>query len=161
MNTQLFLLLIQFLTSSRCIGLWDAVGSIYNDIEALKIKDTNLPTTVDVALHAVSLQENRREFRPALWTVPANGLESDQVFKQVSDRALEPSVVADVSKVWFPGSHTDVGGSYHEHRELVDLTWFPGTQGNVGGSQKRHELADISLFWMVVGQLASEQSRSH
>jgi hypothetical protein len=126
------------------------VGSIYNDINALKIKDTNLPATVDVALHALSLQENRREFRPTLWTVPATGLEGGQVLKQVSNRSPEYLSAANSTKVWFPGSHTDVGGEYHERRELVDLTWFPGTQGNVGGSQKRHELADISLFWMVV-----------
>jgi Uncharacterized alpha/beta hydrolase domain (DUF2235) len=80
---------------------------------------------------------------------------------EASDGALHPSNAANASKVWFPGSHADVGGAYHEHRELADVTWFPGTQGNVGGSQKPHELADISLFWMVVCHLATEQSKSN
>ncbi|EIM79229.1 uncharacterized protein STEHIDRAFT_69796 [Stereum hirsutum FP-91666 SS1] len=94
----------------RCVGFWDTAGAAYNQIEALRIKDTDLPSNIDVALHAVSLQENRREFRPTLWTTPENGLGANQVLKEV----------------WFPGAHSDVGGSY-----------------------ERHELADIALFWMV------------
>ncbi|KAF9236668.1 hypothetical protein BU15DRAFT_76766 [Melanogaster broomeanus] len=66
----------------------------------------SLPATVDVALHAISLQENRKKFLPTLWTPPKGGLGASQVLKQ----ALT----------------SDVGGGY-----------------------ERHELADISLFWMA------------
>ncbi|KIJ11726.1 hypothetical protein PAXINDRAFT_181808 [Paxillus involutus ATCC 200175] len=71
---------------------------------------TSLPATVDVALHAISLQENRQKFLPTLWTPPQAGLGTNQVLKQY----------------WFPGAHSDVGGSYEPH-----------------------ELADISLYWMA------------
>ncbi|KAF9225781.1 hypothetical protein BS17DRAFT_699538 [Gyrodon lividus] len=93
----------------RIVGVWDTVGSVYNTIDALNIKDTSLPVTVDAALHAISLQENRKKFLPTLWTPPKDGL-GKQVLKQY----------------WFPGAHSDVGGGY-----------------------ERHELADISLFWMA------------
>ncbi|KIK97192.1 hypothetical protein PAXRUDRAFT_825167 [Paxillus rubicundulus Ve08.2h10] len=94
----------------RVVGVWDTVGSVYKTIDALNIKDTSLPTTVDVALHAISLQENRRKFLPTLWTPPQGGIGKNQVLKQY----------------WFPGAHSDVGGGY-----------------------ERHELADISLYWMA------------
>ncbi|KAG7096272.1 hypothetical protein E1B28_003720 [Marasmius oreades] len=94
----------------KCVGVWDTVGSVFNEINALNIKDTSLPATVKVALHAVSLQENREVFLPTLWSFPSGGLKDGQVLKQV----------------WFPGAHSDIGGGY-----------------------KRHELADISVYWMA------------
>ena len=54
----------------RCVGVWDTVGSVYNTIDALNIKDTSLPPTIDIALHALALQENRQRFLPTLWTLP-------------------------------------------------------------------------------------------
>ena len=72
------------MASPRCVGVWDTVGSVYNTINALSIQDTSLPATIDTALHAVSLQENRGKFLPTLWTIPANGLRAGQVFKQVN-----------------------------------------------------------------------------
>ncbi|KIK01582.1 hypothetical protein K443DRAFT_98321 [Laccaria amethystina LaAM-08-1] len=95
----------------KCVGVWDTVGSVYKEINALNIVDTDLPKTVKVALHAISLQENRKKFLPTLWTIPEGGLEDNQV--------------------WFAGAHSDVGGGY-----------------------ERHELADISLYWMT-GELTS------
>ena len=77
----------------RCVGVWDTVGSVFNTINALSITDTDLPASIDCALHAMSLQENREKFLPTLWTVPSRGLVSlangsPQVFKQVSDRTV-------------------------------------------------------------------------
>ncbi|KAG7096255.1 hypothetical protein E1B28_003703 [Marasmius oreades] len=94
----------------KCVGVWDTVGSVFSEIDALNIKDTSLPATVKVGLHTLSLQENRKMFLPTLWMVPSGGLRDGQILKQF----------------WFPGAHSDVGGGY-----------------------KRHELADISLYWMA------------
>ena len=60
------------------------MGSVQGTIDALSIQDTTLPATVEVALHALSLQENREKFLPTLWTPPASGLKEGQVLKQVS-----------------------------------------------------------------------------
>ncbi|KAI1789975.1 hypothetical protein LXA43DRAFT_538200 [Ganoderma leucocontextum] len=91
----------------KCVGVWDTVGSVYQEIDALNIVDTSLPATVKVALHAVSIQENRKKFLPTLWTTPSGGLKPDQVLKQV----------------WFAGAHSDVGGGYERH-ELADIALF-------------------------------------
>ena len=66
------------------MGVWDTVGSIPNMIDALEIKDTSLPATVDIALHAISLQENRQAFLPTLWSEPQGGLPANQILKQVN-----------------------------------------------------------------------------
>lgn len=95
----------------ECVGVWDTVGSVFDEINALSIKDKSLPATVKVALHALSIHENREEFLPTLWKTPPGGkLGAQQTLKQI----------------WFGGAHSDVGGGY-----------------------ERHELADISLFWMA------------
>ncbi|KAJ6476479.1 hypothetical protein C8R47DRAFT_1052124 [Mycena vitilis] len=99
----------------KCVGVWDTVGSVFNEIDALNIADTSLPPTVEVALHAISLHENREKFLPTLWSVPSRGLKAHQKLLQV----------------WFPGAHGDVGGGY-----------------------ERHELSDISVFWMA-GEIKS------
>ncbi|KAG2126840.1 hypothetical protein DEU56DRAFT_537692 [Suillus clintonianus] len=91
----------------KCVGVWDTVGSVFATVDALAITDTSLPATIDIALHALSLQENRQKFLPTLWTMPQGGLAPNQTLKQV----------------WFPGSHEDVGGG-HERRELQDIALF-------------------------------------
>ncbi|KAG1770295.1 hypothetical protein EV702DRAFT_1202478 [Suillus placidus] len=91
----------------KCVGVWDTVGSVDSTIDALAIKDTSLPVTVDIALHALALHENREKFLPTLWTTPQSELAPNQTLKQV----------------WFPGAHSDVGGGY-ERRELADIALF-------------------------------------
>ncbi|KAK7013283.1 hypothetical protein R3P38DRAFT_1510203 [Favolaschia claudopus] len=91
----------------RCLGVWDTVGAVSGTPATLHLTDSVVPSIVENAFHAMSVQENRKEFRPTFFTLPAN---STQTLKEV----------------WFPGAHSDVGGSY-----------------------ERHELADISLFWMT------------
>ncbi|KAI6102303.1 hypothetical protein EDD17DRAFT_1694523 [Pisolithus thermaeus] len=112
-------------TRIKCVGVWDTVGAILNTVNALGIEDTSLPPTVDIALHAVSLQDNRDKFMPTLWQTPPNGLDVDIV-----SNAMSISKTADTTtnlQVWFPGAHSDVGGGY-----------------------ERQDLSDLALFWMVV-----------
>ena len=51
-------------------------------MDALHLKDTVVPASVDVALHALSLQENRKEFRPKLFTLAVG---RNQVLKEVRE----------------------------------------------------------------------------
>ncbi|KAG1755267.1 uncharacterized protein EDB91DRAFT_1098085 [Suillus paluster] len=91
----------------KCVGVWDTVGSVFDTIDALAFSDAELPATVEIALHAISLHENRKEFLPTLWSTPQEKLAPKQILKQV----------------WFPGAHADVGGGY-ERRELQDIALF-------------------------------------
>ncbi|KAJ7023201.1 hypothetical protein C8F04DRAFT_1213330 [Mycena alexandri] len=94
-------------TTIKCLGVWDTVG-VKDEPAALHIADTIVPSNVERALHAVSLQENRAEFSPTLFTLPSR---SNQILKE------------GCSAYWFPGSNLGVGGSY-EHHELADIALF-------------------------------------
>lgn len=95
------------------IGVWDTVGALGVPVDGLHVvswlnrrwqfHDTDLSTTVDAAFHALSIDEQRGPFRPALWTQ--------------QDPAPEEQVV---EQVWFSGVHCDVGGGSAGH-ELSDI----------------------------------------
>ncbi|MDJ0653675.1 MAG: DUF2235 domain-containing protein [Xanthomonadales bacterium] len=90
-------------TPIRFLGVWDTVGAlgIPDDMPFLNLMDqprkwnfhdTKIGKSVEVARHAIALDEHRASFTPTLWvSVPKN---------------------ADVKQIWFPGSHSDVGGGY-------------------------------------------------
>jgi len=69
--------------------------------------DNELSVRVPVGLHALSIDENRKEFLPILWDdVDAKGIAAGQIVEQV----------------WFPGVHSDIGGGYDDDWKLADLT---------------------------------------
>lgn len=96
------------------VGVWDTVGALgvpgklfsgFNE-NKYGFLDTTLSDCVDRAFHAVSIDERRASFQPALWT------NKDGSYRDNDAR---------VEQVWFPGCHCDVGGSYPES-ELADIT---------------------------------------
>ncbi|HEX6995268.1 MAG TPA: DUF2235 domain-containing protein [Gammaproteobacteria bacterium] len=102
----------------RCVGVWDTVGSlgIPGDLgRQLYLKpyyfyDVELSPLVDVGLHAIAIDEKRSAFAPTLW-----------------------------------GS---ADGKPHDG-QIVEQVWFPGVHSNVGGSYPDAGLSDIALDWMV------------
>ncbi len=89
------------LPSIEFVGAWDTVGSLgipvpfwgtLNEREFL-FHDTEPSKIIQHARHAVSIDENRVDFEPTLW----------------SDK---PG--SDVQQVWFAGVHGDVGGGLPE-----------------------------------------------
>ena len=91
----------------RCVGVWDTVGSlgIPGDLgrrllgQRFYFHDVQLNDKVDVALHAVAIDEKRSAFAPTLWVRPP-------------DAAPSPGQI--VEQVWFSGVHSNVGGSYKD-----------------------------------------------
>lgn len=91
----------------RCVGVWDTVGSLGIPGDRGRtflggkyyFHDVELGDYVDVALHAVAVDEKRSAFSPTLW-VNKNGepLNENQIVEQV----------------WFAGAHSNVGGSYND-----------------------------------------------
>ncbi len=68
---------------------------------------TELSIRVPVGLHALSIDENRREFAPVLWDdLAAEDKASGQIIEQC----------------WFPGVHSDVGGGYDDDDSLANLS---------------------------------------
>ncbi|EGV27918.1 Protein of unknown function DUF2235 [Thiorhodococcus drewsii AZ1] len=103
----------------RCVGVWDTVGAlgIPGDLGRRLLKsmfyfqNVQLDDKVTLALHAIGIDEKRSAFAPTLWVGPQDAeLPSGQTVEQV---------------------------------------WFPGVHSNVGGSYKDAGLSDVALDWMV------------
>lgn len=89
------------------IGVWDTVGSM-GWFWGRKFFDPTLHEDVTYGYHAISVDEKRKKFPVSLW---------DE--KRKFDHQT-------IEQVWFPGVHSDVGGSYAETG-----------------------LSDIALAWML------------
>ncbi len=80
------------------IGVWDTVGALGIPTRVLAFMDEKdlfydheLGSNVQVARHAVAIDERRADFEPTLWG---------------------PKEAIDIKQVWFAGVHADVGGGY-------------------------------------------------
>jgi hypothetical protein len=107
----------------KCIGVWDTVGS-YGIPSGLGLgaftrffvswtrgfHDREFGKHIDVGLHAMAADEMRRPFAPTIWIRKAD----------------DPPLQAVVEQVWFPGTHSNVGGGY-----------------------ARCGLSDLALTWMI------------
>ncbi|HJW82399.1 MAG TPA: DUF2235 domain-containing protein, partial [Acidiferrobacterales bacterium] len=95
-------------TRIRFIGVWDTVGSLGIPATGVPFSrdfyqwhDTELSKIVDYAYHALAIDEHRKDFAPAVWTV------------------RKPQNI-DVEQRWFVGAHSNVGGGYRND-PLPDL----------------------------------------
>ena len=85
----------------KFMGVWDTVGALGVPITWLhflsgkrhQFHDVKLSSYIENAYHAVSIDEKRKPFKPALWAAP----------KRESQK---------VEQVWFSGVHTNIGGGY-------------------------------------------------
>jgi uncharacterized protein (DUF2235 family) len=106
-----------FQTRIRFIGAWDTVGALgipWSGVPLISrvnrrwaFHDTELSRIVDGAFHALAIDEQRRPFKPSVWT-PNPDAEGQRV-----------------EQVWFPGVHCDVGGGYADSSLAdVPLRWM-------------------------------------
>ena len=101
----------------RFLGVFDTVGSlgIPGDVgKAIarrhQFHDTRLSGYVDIARHAVALDEHRPEFEPTLWS---------------SVPIPIPGHPTSVEQRWFVGTHSDVGGGGGRPRPSAPLSALP------------------------------------
>lgn len=89
------------ITPIEFVGVWDTVGALGIPVpfwgtlgkKEILFHDTAPSKIVQHARHAVSLDENREDFLPTLWSE-------------------KPGL--DLLQVWFAGVHSDVGGTYED-----------------------------------------------
>lgn len=94
------------LITIKAVGVFDTVGSLGipsvawqqklgfgHTTTELRFYDTMLSDRIENAFHALALDELRPPFSPTLWERPA------------SNRGI-----TNLRQVWFPGSHSNVGG---------------------------------------------------
>jgi uncharacterized protein (DUF2235 family) len=95
----------------KFVGVWDTVGAMgipFSFLGLLEDKDefydTKIGSNVEVARHAMAIDEHREDFEPTIWE-------------------LRPEV--DIKQVWFVGAHADVGGSYKPDSNGTLLSDYP------------------------------------
>src|SRR5581483_11265171 len=88
------------------IGIWDTVSSVGWITSPLRLYNIAQNPTIHHGRHAVSIDERRCFYRDNLWT-PA----TEEQLKEVASGS-DPEPRQDLLEVWFPGVHSDVGGSY-------------------------------------------------
>jgi uncharacterized protein (DUF2235 family) len=120
------------ITKIEFVGVWDTVGSLGIPVpfwgtlgeREFLFHDTEPSKIIRHARHAVSIDENREDFEPTLW----------------SDK---PDL--DLQQVWFAGVHSDVGGGYQE-RGLSDCAcqWMIREAGKFGLRFELHLTAAVA-----------------
>ena len=81
-----------------------------------KFHDFSLCKCVRHAYHALAINDERKQFKPTLWTTQ----NEEQPHVCGSPGCTEKSFQT-LCQVWFTGVHTDIGGGY-PHRGLSDIT---------------------------------------
>jgi uncharacterized protein (DUF2235 family) len=107
-------------TRVRYIGVWDTVGALGIPISQIPFSrdfyqwhDTELSKIVDYAIHAVAVDEHRKDFSVTLWS------------------KAKPENVK-VEQRWFAGAHSDVGGGEGGALPNLALRWLQDTAEEAG-----------------------------
>ena len=104
----------------KIVGVWDTVGSLgvpkigwlerlglqSSSMKEFAFYDTSLGNCIEYAFQALSLDERRFSFQPALW------------------EKLDGNYT-NLRQVWFPGAHSNVGGGYDDQQiATISLAWM-------------------------------------
>lgn len=115
----------------KFVGVWDTVGAMGIPISFLglfedkdEFYDTKLGRNVEVARHALAIDEKRSDFAPTIW---------------------EAKHGVDIKQTWFAGIHGDVGGGCKpDSNSLVAsvdaLIWMADEAGKFG--------LELEKFWL-------------
>jgi hypothetical protein len=113
--------------------------------------DTTLNVNVDYAKHAISIDENRKDFARVDWAPTA---EKQDKRDATGNLYFE--------QVWFPGVHADVGGGYEENESRLSdnaLAWMLAAASIVPGGLK-HDETVLRLHPDPTGPQHNEQKNS-
>ena len=95
----------------KFIGVWDTVGALGVPLRMLGFMDeknlfydNKIGPNIDIARHALAIDELRSDFEPTIWLGREN---------------------MDLKQVWFTGVHSDVGGGYKPDKNRQSLADIP------------------------------------
>ncbi|PWZ03482.1 hypothetical protein BCV70DRAFT_184479 [Testicularia cyperi] len=116
----------------KVVGVWDTVsalglpGMFQNNawIDFYDFYDPGLGSNIQFAFHALSLEEDRKDFLPTMWYQPPQ----------------EPDAHA---------NHVHASGVHMRRKQVLKQCWFQGVHTDCGGGYQYHGLSDVSLIWMV------------
>jgi len=111
------------------VGVWDTVGAMGIPLSFLglfedkdEFYDTKIGNNVEVARHAMAIDEHRSDFAPTIW---------------------EPRENLNMKQTWFVGAHSNIGGSYAADKDGsllsdIPLAWMIGEAKTRGLSVEQH-----------------------
>jgi len=125
----------------KVIGVWDTVGSLgVPESDLVKsfhlnnkwtFLDIAMPSRVEYAFQALSLDEHRSTFYPTLWWKHPNAQ-----FKKG-----KKTVIPELIQCWFPGHHGDVGGGSSDRKiSNLSLAWM------VDECSKSHSMFNVIIL---------------
>jgi len=97
----------------KAVAVWDTVGGLGIPMIGLlpqppskefAFVDTKVESNIEYAFQALALDEHRRAYSPTVWEQPEG-----------------TTKLKELKQCWFPGVHSDVGGSYAD-TDLANLT---------------------------------------
>lgn len=141
------------------VGVWDTVGALGIPFKSPEVfYDTKMGSNIEVARHALAIDETRKKFKPTLWQssiIQTTQIENfgsasalggeimrsdehhdtspDEIDQNEIDQNIvstQPATNRNLIQMWFVGSHSDVGGGY------------PPDNDNA-------LLSNVSLLWMI------------
>ncbi len=147
--------------SVRYVGVWDTVGSLgvpkvlpFSDEvnDKYRFHDTDLSSFVEMARHAVSIDERRNTFQPTLWS-NMDKLNADK------GAAGLPAESQPYQQSWFPGTHGSVGGGDDDKGlSLGPLCWIAQGAAQAGLAWDGAMLAGYAASADPAGPFAAQDS---
>src|SRR5437868_3038645 len=91
-------------------GVTESIHTIHFNELWMKFYDQELNPNVEYARHAISIDENRKDFQRFPWY-------------STRETSRDKNGIQWFEQVWFAGNHSDIGGSYPENdSRLSDIT---------------------------------------
>ena len=112
----------------KALAVWDTVGTlgippapvigVRGSADQWRFTNTQISDKVENAFQALGLDEPRFAFRPSLWEcLPSSG----------------SAIKTNLKQVWFPGSHANIGGGWHDQQLAnITLAWMADQLSSVG-----------------------------
>ncbi len=135
----------------RFVGVWDTVGALGIPIRMLGFMnekhlfhDAQIGRNIEIARHALAIDERRDDFAPTIW---------------------EPNAGMDLQQVWFAGVHSDVGGGYKADKRGrllsdIPLEWMLQEAGATRDGVKGLEF-EPHLRRRLKGDVRADQNESY
>jgi hypothetical protein len=132
-------------------SFWQQLKSVHLTELKHHFYDTTLNVNVGYAKHAISIDENRRDFARVPWS---------PVAEKQDKRDAAGNLYFE--QVWFPGVHADVGGGYEENESRLSddaLAWMLAAGSIIPGGLK-HDETVLRLHPDSAGPQHNEQKNS-
>ena len=138
--------------SIHFLGLWDTVSSVGWINAPLRLLDLAENSTIQRGRHAISIDERRCFYQDNLWGKPV-AVDIPVIWQGKPEGDAIPKM-QDMLQVWFPGVHSDIGGSYPQRQSGLanaTLKWM------IDEARKAHAVFDESRVRMVLGTPAPSE----